>query len=124
MTFIINSFILVALGMGLFMDFLELFDGIVGIYLGGGQVLVPEQLLDSHEAGAFVQQMRGEGVAQHVRALLLEGSDAFEKMVHLIIYIRGRHLLPFVVEQETVGLVGKGGVAYDLVLVNHAYHLL
>ena len=69
------------------MNFLELFYGIVGIDLGRGQVLVPEQFLDGHQARAFVQEVRGEGMTQHMGTFLLQRGYAFEHVMHLIIYV-------------------------------------
>ena len=40
----------------------------MGIDLGGGDVGVAQHLLHGAQVGAMVQQMGGEGVAQHVRA--------------------------------------------------------
>ena len=105
------------------MDFLKLFYRVVGVDLGRGQVFVPEQLLYRHQAGALVQEMRGEGVTQHMGAFLLQRGDAFEHTVHLIIYVRGRHLLPFIVEEQAVGTRLKGGVAQGLVSLYQFYHL-
>ena len=42
--------------------------GDVRVALGGGQPAVPQELLDHTEVGPAVEQVRGEGVAQRVRA--------------------------------------------------------
>ena len=105
------------------MDSLKLFYGVVGIDLGRGQVLVPEQSLNGHQAGTLIEKMGGEGVAQHVGTFLFQCRHAFEHVMHLIIYKRGRRLLAFVVQQETVGSVRESGIAQGLVLDYQLYHL-
>ena len=48
------------------MDLLKLFNGGVGINLRDGEVLVPQQFLYGDQTRAFVQKMRGKGVAQYM----------------------------------------------------------
>lgn len=40
--------------------------GDVRIDLGGGDIRMPQHLLDAAEIGAVVDQVRGEGVPEHV----------------------------------------------------------
>ena len=58
-------------------DVEEMLDVEVGVVLGRGQALVAEEFLDDAEVGPAVQEMRGEGMAQGVRAdLEAEGGSA------------------------------------------------
>ena len=59
------------------MNFLELFYRVVGIDLGGGQVLVPKKFLNGNQARTLVQEMCGEGVSQHMGTFLLQRGHAF-----------------------------------------------
>ena len=54
--------------MGLSIDVQQLRRVHVGVSLRRRQLNVPEQLLDRAQVGASLQQMRGERVAQRVRA--------------------------------------------------------
>ena len=105
------------------MDFLELFYCVVRIDLRCGQVLVAEQLLYGHEARTLIEEMGGEGVAQDMRAFLLQRGDAVKQMVHLIIYKGGRHLSSPVVQEQPFGLFREGGIAQRLILHYQLYHL-
>jgi hypothetical protein len=51
----------------LFKHGLEFFHGVVGIYLGGGQVGMAELIFHCIEVGPLVEQVGGEGVAEQVR---------------------------------------------------------
>ena len=61
--------------MGPSVDMLQLFNCIVGINLGGGQTAVAQQLLDGVELGPVVHEVGGEGMAQYVGALLIDGGN-------------------------------------------------
>ena len=51
---------------GLVIDFHQLADGGVGVFLRGGERLVAEQFLNGAEVGAVGKEMRGKGVAQRM----------------------------------------------------------
>jgi len=51
-----------------FVDFQELSQINVGVFLGGGQALVPQKLLDDPQIRTPAQKVRREGVAKRVRA--------------------------------------------------------
>ena len=52
------------------MDFFELFNGLVGVDLGRGQIGVTQQGFDRIEIGPVVQHMGGKAVPENVRASL------------------------------------------------------
>ena len=105
------------------MDFLKLFYRVVGIDLSCCQVFMSQKFLDGNQAGPLVQEMCGKSVTQHVGTFLLQGRHTFKHMMYLIIYKGWCHLLPFIVEQETLCLVCEGGIAHGLVLGYQRYHL-
>ena len=47
---------------GLFVDFLQLLNGIVGIYLCSGQATVTEKVFYGVQIGPVVEQVRGKGM--------------------------------------------------------------
>src|SRR5580700_1925534 len=54
-------------GVCLVVDFHQLADGSVRVFLCGGKRLVAEKLLNRAEVGAIGEKMSGKGVAQRVR---------------------------------------------------------
>src|SRR6266571_3405811 len=59
-----------SLRVGLVVNFHQVFDGDLGVFLRGCEAFVAEHLLDGPEVGAFVEQVGSEGVAYGVRARL------------------------------------------------------
>jgi hypothetical protein len=54
-------------GVGAVIDRGDLAEGELGVALGGGEALMAEKLLDGAEIGAFLQQVRTEGMAKGMR---------------------------------------------------------
>lgn len=67
----LSIFVVLALGVRLLINFYQPIDAVVHINLRGSEVGVAEQFLDGVQVGTAVGEVRGEGVAQHMRAALL-----------------------------------------------------
>ena len=61
--------------MGNVINSFQLFEGGMGIDLGGRQAFMPQQLLHTLQSCLIVEHRRGECMPQHVRRVLLEGGD-------------------------------------------------
>src|SRR5687768_18413055 len=79
-----SAFILHRSGFGvrLVVDLDELLHGDVRVDLGGGEAGVAEELLYVAEVGAAVEEVRGEGVAQGVRADVVDARADLDVLVH------------------------------------------
>src|SRR5690606_20808159 len=53
-------------GMGLVINLGQMLKVQVSVYLGGGNIGMPQQFLDSSQITAGLQQVAGKGVAQHM----------------------------------------------------------
>lgn len=51
-----------------FMNLFELFNIVMCVHLRGSKAAMAQQVFNSLYIGTIVQQMRGKGVPQHVRA--------------------------------------------------------
>ena len=56
--------------MGMFIFFFQLRECGVGVYLGGREALVSQQLLYGFDFRSVVEHHRGKGMPQHMRAFL------------------------------------------------------
>ncbi len=68
--------------MGRSVDLLQTGDAVVGVDLRGLQRGVAQQLLDFAHVGAAVHQVGGEGVPQHMRALLALDAGTHQLVLH------------------------------------------
>jgi hypothetical protein len=60
--------------MGLAVDFFELFDGLMGVYLRCCQICVAQQGFDGIQVGPIVQQMGSKAVTKDMRTALILGA--------------------------------------------------
>ena len=61
--------------MSLFIDFLKLFKCVVRVYLGGRETGMAKKLLYRIEISAIIEQVRGKGMPENMRALLFNGGN-------------------------------------------------
>ena len=76
------------------MRFLELLHGVVGVHLCGGEARMSQQFFHGIEVGPVVQQVRGEGVSEHVGAAFALGSDRTKVMRNEPLYGTSRDGFP------------------------------
>src|SRR5919107_180118 len=69
-------------GVRLVVDLDEFLHRDVRVNLRGGEARVAEEFLDVAEVGAAVEEVRGEGVAQGVRADVVDARADFDVLVH------------------------------------------
>ena len=88
--------------MSLFINSFQLFERGVGIYLGGRDALMAQQVLDALQSGPVVQHRRGKGMAEHMGRALLQRRDSREVLMHDDIHLAASHPLAFVTQEEGV----------------------
>ena len=81
--------------MKVFMDVLQLIDGIVRIYLRSGQTAVPEQFFYGIKFRAIIGQMRGKAVPQHMRTTFFYRGYEAEVLFYGTINTARRQRQPF-----------------------------
>lgn len=99
--------------MGLF----EILDCHPGVYLGGGEGVVAEQLLDDPDIGSVLQHMRGTGMAEDMAGNILFESGFFTATLDDLEYPLVVEHLSIAVENERAIVItcGKGGADKHLI---------
>lgn len=103
--------------MGEFIIMLKFTQCHMGVYLGSGEALVSQQLLDAVELRAVVEHDARKGVAQHVGAELARASGLRQPVVNDVIHERGiQGLAPGCYQQ--VAALGPHLVTHHAVIVD------
>ena len=86
----------------LFDGFAEVCSVEMGIYLGCGDALVPQQILDLSNVCSTLQKMRGKGVAQRVRANFLVYSGTLGRLPYHGEYHHTRQSPSAIIQEEKI----------------------
>ena len=86
----------------LFDGFAEVCSVEMGIYLGCGDALMPQQILNLSNVGATLQKMCGEGVAQRVWANFLIYAGTLCRLLYYGEYHHSRKSLATIVQKEKI----------------------